>query len=764
MFDPYFRAGLVMTFLLCIFSPFQQCGGAERIRREVIAIYDGSKSEDTDTEIFQFIQTPLEHLGYSVVYAPLSDPFPELKKEDDIQGIVLFDLSNLDEEKGGALVDYLTQALGLSKKILLFGSIPISNPTIGKSYRLERFFKELGLEFTGRWIVETYDHKISFKDPFMFGFEQEYEDALTPFPFVKALSKEIRILLSSQGEKEREPSVLAATGPFGGYIAPGYAVEYRYIGPKQVRKWLIDPFSFLSQAIGGDGLPKPDSTTLFGNRIFYSQIDGDGWNNVSEITLKGANWSLSSQVVLEKIFKKYGSLPFTVAPIAADLDKEWVGSTISIDIAKETFSLENIEPASHTYSHPFDWGFFEHYTKESEYPYLPKYPYGNFRDRTFFGTLLRYLGIDNEWSQKIMSSKFYYPRKPLQPGYVIPRAFANYPFDIHQEITGAIDLINTFCPQGKSIRILQWSGDCKPFKEALKLALDSGVQNINGGNTRFDSEFPSYAWVRPISRLLGSLRQPYASMSNENEYTQLWSTKFFGFNQLPSTWKNTNIPLRIRPVNLYFHTYSGEKQASLSALEENIRSVLLDDIIPIETSHFAEIVQSFYKVHIDRIGEGSYSIKDRGAVETIRFDRASLLGIDFSKSKGVVGQRHLHGSLYIFLDGSVQDNIVSVKEIEPTAFEPVEDVLYLTSSNFRVSDWRQVEGGGMEALFTGFGPLKLELKAESDGVFVAEYTMRDGEKRRVKAKSVQGRINFLCPMAGKNVVRVRVGKESVSSS
>ena len=56
--------------------------------------------------------------------------------------------------------------------------------------------------------------------------------------------------------------------PNGGYIGESYM---RHMDPETFkRQWRIDPFAFFSRALDVEDSPRPDCTTLNGNRIYSS--------------------------------------------------------------------------------------------------------------------------------------------------------------------------------------------------------------------------------------------------------------------------------------------------------------------------------------------------------------------------------------------------------------------------------------------------------------------------------------------------------------
>lgn len=149
--------------------------------------------------------------------------------------------------------------------------------------------------------------------------------------------------------------------------------------------------------------------------------------------------------------------------------------------------------------------------------------------------------------------------------------FDGRPFDLAAEIGGSARLIEAIAgTSGKRVRLLQWPGDCRPFAAALQAVTETGLLNINGGDTRCDVEFPSLTRVAPLGFQRNGSIQIYASNSSEELYTDLWTSRYFGFRDLPETWDRTGAPRRLKPLNLYYHMYSGERRASLEALLGNL--------------------------------------------------------------------------------------------------------------------------------------------------------------------------------------------------
>ena len=332
--------------------------------------------------------------------------------------------------------------------------------------------------------------------------------------------------------------------------------------------------------------------------------------------------------------------------------------------------------SSHTYSHPLDWRFFERY------------------DRALEG---QYAGS----GQKLRSRSD--AAVGRSAGYGLPRSYADHPFDLEQEIAGSIAALGPLLPPGKRVELVQWSGDTLPFREAVLAVRRTGLRAINGGDTRFDRDFPSYAWVAPVGRPVGQHWQVYLSNSNENTYTDLWTDRFFGFTFLMRTIRNTEVPLRVKPFNVYYHMYSGEKLAALNAVRRNLEYARTQPLAPVAASRYAAIADGFYSARVEQLGPRRWRVTNRGALGTLRFDRASRLAVDLDRSTGVTGARHQQGSLYVSLDEDAVAPEVVLRDLRPDEQMPRAARPFLVHARWRV--WRVRDSDlGLQFRAQGFGP------------------------------------------------------------
>lgn len=712
------RVFLIAVFCL-IAGPVQ---AAELpIKRELVAFFD-SREESTVRQgiTHRFLEMPANHLGYNIQYHDIMQPLPALKATDGVQGIVLWFYANMGVPDAEVFLDWLLDAHKLGKKIILIGNLGLSvqqleSENIGEKY--QSLMQVLGLRDDMNWNPLTYEASIQYKNDKLVGFERSYGVNLPAFRSTHALPGATSHLTVVPGNGI-EPADLIVTNKNGGYVAEDYFIFAHYLDEKliasgkesyEIIQWLVNPFKFLNIALDAPFAPVPDVTTLNGRRIFYSHIDGDGWNNVSEAREYSQPKILSAEVMMREILIPYEDFSFTVGLITADVDPECYGVDASEGIAREIFQLPNVEPSSHTHSHPFYWRFFEDYQPQKEKPYLSKYP-PRPKDQTSFVSAV---GAYFDNSRRKHHSYARSPQKLHKRGrlelsdaevmdsdFATPRSYACGAFDLEEEIVDSIKTVARLSPPDKEAVLIQWSGDTSPFEEALEITRKAGLLNINGGDSRFDREYPSYAWVAPIGLQINNERQIYSSNSNENTYTNLWTGRFFGFRYLQSTVANTESPLRISPFNMYFHMYSAEKKASLNALKDNLEYARSLPVIPIETSQYAKIANGFYATQIVPVGALSWKVVNRGTLGTVRLDAAEDYAVDLQKSPGILGFNYHANSLYIALDPAVQIPVITLYS-NPNNQDPPRTP-YLVESRWQINHLQKGENS-LTFAATGYG-------------------------------------------------------------
>lgn len=624
---------------------------ARPVLREVLAVYDSRHERiPSETRIHKFAEMPLNFLGLEVRYVDVNGPLPDATELKRYRGIVSWLVEPL--AKPVPYLQWLDRATEAGNRLVLMSEL--APPETEQMRPLaNRVLKRLGLQMSGEYVNITMKAKVTVSDPAMIGFERPLDKALPDFQGMTAVSPDIKVHLAIEApvRDHTVTSALVVTGPGGGYASDEYAAYYD--GNTDRLRWIVNPFEFLKRSLGVERFPIPDVTTLSGRRIYFSHIDGDGWNNVSEIEGYRQGQVLSSEVIAKEAIEAYPDLPITVGLIAGDVDTSIGGTTDAARIARRIYALPQVEVASHTYTHPFEWDFFEHYDRKAELDMIDKAhrPHQSLWDK------LRVAAV--RLSGREPSSERF--NKYIAGSADLPRSYMRNPFDLDMEIKGSLATAEKLAPPGKKAKIMLWSGDTVPFEAAVKATREAGVRNMNGGDTRLDEEYPSVFYVPPISRPVGKQRQIYAGNSNENTYTNFWHGPYYGFFNLENTLRNTETPRRLKPFNVYYHMYMGEKAASLASLKHFLDLARKSDVTPITASHYASIADDFFAAEIEQIGVQSWALTRRGAMQTVRFDDADELVVDRAASVGVIGATRKNTALYVALDAAEPRAVVTLR-------------------------------------------------------------------------------------------------------
>ncbi len=559
------------------------------IPRKVLAFYDSKTISDPFfTPLHQRVEIWLNHLGLELVFRPLSESLPSEEEMSEFRGVITWypRMNVVSDPK--SYCSWMNEQMKRGRKVVILGQLGFLQKE-GKLIlpECENMLQTLGLHYESEFSDNPFFFEIVKKDSSLVEFERKLDltENLT-YHLVRAQQGASVFLKIKRRDLSNSVSDMVFVTGQGGYVHEGY-IQYRNSGLGKMH-WRIHPLKFLSQAFKMKGLPRPDVTTVNGRRIAYSQIDGDGIFNVSHLDQK----SYAGEIIYDDILKKYSEFPFSVSLITGYLDMNPYHNQRSLQMYRNLLGASNVEPASHGYAHPLIW-------KK--------------------GTLALHI-----------------------PGYT---------YQAEKEVAGSVTMMNDLMRQlglSKKARLFQWTGNALPTEEAMISADRAGLLNINGGGGRLDHQYDSYSFLYPLSRVVAGHRQIYSSFSNENIYTNQWGGPYYGFvDVLESFWKTEN-PIRIKPINIYFHYYSGERVASLRALETIFQKVLSQPIFPMFAGDYSQIVSGFFQGHMEGI-PGGFRLWNFGALRTIRFDDESR-SIDLARSKGVLGFQHFQGSLYIFLD------------------------------------------------------------------------------------------------------------------
>ncbi len=734
-----FFVAVVLMVIGCLITPQIACAADRPINREILGLYDSSKElKPEETRLHRWLEMPLNHLGYKLKLHDLAKGLPSPAETKRYHAVITwFSDRVIDADI------YLAWAARAARSDVRFVVID-SVGMLGDNDDLPRvnaFLKELGFAFADYFVSDSTGTRMKTLDAEMINFEHKLDAQKLPgHQVVIAKSSAIKVHLSVTDPAHQwvkaPSSILVATSPKGGFIASGFAVQYD--DPQDRVQWIVDPFKFLEAALGSKRRPIPDTTTISGRRIYFSHIDGDGWNNLTDVHPYSAERGSAAEVMLDTLIAPYPDLPVSVGLIAGDVDPDFGGVTTNAGIAAAMYAMPHVNVASHTHSHPYDWKFFENYDRDREVADVLSFTSSetHYDDRS-----LRNLVA--EWRSALPGGGKDAPSLTHEEVKIaqLPRARPHHPFDLALEVQGALDTATELAPEGKRANLYLWSGNTRPFEAAVRETRLAGVRNLNGGDSRFDSAYPSVAYVAPLSRVVGAERQIYAVNSNENTYTNGWTGPFDAFRLLKETIDNTETPRRLKGFNLYYHAFSATKQAGLDSILSHLDYARSLPLAPISASHYAGIAEGYFSARIVEAGRDRWRISERGELDTVRFDAADDLVIDYAASSGVVGHNHHSGSLYVTFDRAAREPVVALQSARKSAPNFDYRGAHLVDGRWQLSSVSRspcsiaanAQGFGIgDMTWGGFAPGDYAIIARRDGETVAEQRVTADDDGRIK--------------------------------
>ncbi|HUQ25408.1 MAG TPA: bifunctional glycoside hydrolase 114/ polysaccharide deacetylase family protein [Burkholderiales bacterium] len=546
-------------------------GAIEVLPRRVLILYEKISGADQliEHDAHRLAAMPLNWLGYVPEYREVSQPLPEGELAGRYAGIVCWFTEQSDAAERAW--PWLRRRIEGGMRVAILGAF---------GFRLERARADwLGLAL-GDWPRTSRSLVVTARDPLV-GFE------IAPVPERRTFQP-ITVArgtpLLSLGAPDGTRMDAAAFTEWGGYALAPYHVLT--LPAALSKRWVIDPFAFLSRALDLPAMPVPDPTTESGRRLLLVHVDGDGFPSAAE----RPDAPVAGQVMRDELLARY-RIPHTVSVIEGEIGKRgrYPERAAALEsVARSIFALPHVEIASHSVSHPFRW-------------------------------------------QRPAPA-------PGQKDYTYTLDIPGYEYDPREEVRGSAEYIDkVLAPAGKRTRVFLWTGDCNPDELPLDEAARLGLLNMNGGDTLITRADPTLTSVAPLGIPRGAFFQVYAPNQNENVYTRLWRGRYYGYERAIETFELTEAPRRLKPVNIYYHTYSATKTASLTALHKVYRWALAQDLHPVYASEYVERVLDFNRAVIARTAEG-WRVRGMRTLRNLRAPAA--LGVPDGDIAGAL----LHGN------------------------------------------------------------------------------------------------------------------------
>lgn len=169
-----------------------------------------------------------------------------------------------------------------------------------------------------------------------------------------------------------------------------------------------------------------------------------------------------------------------------------------------------------------------------------------------------------------------------------------------------------------------------------------------------------------------------------------------------SALKRSEQPRRVRPYGLYFELGSGQDEGRLHRVRKALDQAIEETLIPITVADYAGLVEGFARCDISKTGVRRWQAQSCAPLATLRFDQASGQNVDFDQSDGVIGQRHVQGSLYVALDNTLDQAVIVLRSSMDSGHQLAASRPYLIDSRWQVSHVI-VKGKDIEFRAQGFG-------------------------------------------------------------
>lgn len=567
-----------------------------------------------------------------------ADDLPKIPAAGLYAGVITW-MTTGPPVEAGIFNQWITQRLDEHVPIAIMAGLPIEDGGV---------LKRLDLQVEHRRLKD--DVKLLLVDDSLVGkFEAPVKLRTRDLTWLRLLEGETKPgLIVGDGEQQ---FVSLATGPWGGIALDPYVQEAI---PDQ-KRWILDPFAFVQRALKLEQMPRPDVTTENGRRIATVHIDGDGFVSRSEVL--GAPYS--GEEVLNSFIKPYPFLT-SASVIEGEVGPKGMYPHLSKElepIARKIFADPKVEVATHTFSHPFFWQPDIAETRE---------------------------GFDPEYGFMMAI-----------PGYK--------KVDFKREIVDSTDYINErLTTPEKPVKMIFWPGDAIPDSDTVKMAYDKGLMNVNGGNTALTNAFSSLTNLYPLIVPNPGGIQYYAPVINENVYTNLWHGPYYGFRGLIETFALTDMPRRLRGLHLYYHFYSGTKQASIKVMNDIYRAMESEHPISLWMSDYIPRMHGLHQTSLAQRSDGSWQIRGLDKLRTVRIDPA-LGWPDLARSKGVAGVRDIPQGRYVHLSSATPLLMLRDSRDSRPALE---------EANLPLQKWEYQDAKHVRLSFAGNFPLTFTVRAK----------------------------------------------------
>lgn len=300
--------------------------------------------------------------------------------------------------------------------------------------------------------------------------------------------------------------------------------------------------------------------------------------------------------------------------------------------------------------------------------------------------------------------------------------------------------------------LIIWPRGESPSDNLLAALRGIGIISMQESSNRLDPFYPSITNLAPIARPVGQERLLYSLNAGEDMFSAQRRPSAAVLKALETTQRKTGGLRRLAGIDYHFHIQSLRSTSGVRVVREALAAAAQGPYFFTKVEHFSQLAASFVDVRMMRIGELSWRIDRRGAIQTFRVDDAEHLQVDMSASKGVLGQRRHGRALYIALDEA--DETVNLS-LQPVALDrPLQ--FSLVESRWRM--WHLDRSNCNWSFITsGYGPGELVFEGLPEGDFAVSGN-RDGKLLWSSEATTKqnGRLVVQVPADGVRPVKVHI--------
>ena len=274
-----------------------------------------------------------------------------------------------------------------------------------------------------------------------------------------------------------------------------------------------------------------------------------------------------------------------------------------------------------------------------------------------------------------------------------PRAYSEFPFDLDQEIRGAITIgARNMRPRANTARSI--CGAAAPSRSR-------GRSGERGGLACAISTAAIHASTPTIPRSAICRRSRGSPVRNGKSMPAMPTTSSTppmaaaAITASCTSMRRSNATEQSAPAQadqcLLPYVRRRALRAARRASGYHLDAARQALVTPIAASHYAAIADGFFSTQITTLGELTWMVQNRGALQTLRFDDVADLSVDFTRSVGVIGQQRKGNSLYVALDEALRRGHRRARARTPA--KPGTPAPYLVDGRWAFRDMRRRDCG-----------------------------------------------------------------------